>query len=134
MTSGAALLTQITDLRAALHDIDNIDDVADPAELIDLITGLEDLKSTACAAQARASELERRVKQLTYQLAPAAFVKRRTHAETDRHVTLRPAPDAMTYLTALLPVEHGVAAWKALTDHAATRHAAGDQRSKGQLM
>jgi hypothetical protein len=65
-------------------------------------------------------ELERRVQQLAYELAPAAFVKRREQAVGDRHVSLRPAPDAMTYLTALLPLEQGVAVYKALKDAAAS--------------
>ena len=40
---------------------------------------------------------------------------RRRRAEADRHVSLRPAPDCMTWLTALLPVKQGVAAYAALT-------------------
>ena len=35
--------------------------------------------------------------------------------ESERRVTLRPAPDTMTYLTALLPVKDGVAGFAALT-------------------
>ena len=43
-------------------------------------------------------------------LDAAALVARRRRAESERRVTLRPAPDTMTYLTALLPVKDGVAA------------------------
>jgi hypothetical protein len=46
----------------------------------------------------------------TCRLDPASVVARRRRAEAERHVTLRPAPDAMTWLTALLPVKDGVAA------------------------
>lgn len=67
-------------------------------------------------------------------LDPAAVVKRRRRAEADRHVSLRPAPDTMTYLTALLPVKDGVAAYAALTRAAETARAAGEERGKGQLM
>jgi hypothetical protein len=48
-------------------------------------------------------------------------------------VSLRPAPDCMTYLTALLPAHQGVAMYTALTRHADTLHAAGDPRSLGQI-
>ncbi|MCU1568630.1 MAG: hypothetical protein JWQ56_3567 [Pseudarthrobacter sp.] len=41
-------------------------------------------------------------------------------------MSLRPAPDCMTYLTALLPAHQGVAVYTALTRHADTLHAAGD--------
>jgi hypothetical protein len=40
----------------------------------------------------------------------------------------------MTYLTALLPVAQGVAAYTALTKDADTARAAGDERSRGQVM
>jgi len=228
MATTPALHTQVTDLRTRLATMSPTDLPEDPAELIDLITGLEDLKSAAAAIQARAAvaydtarghhkatasevalarrvsphrgrallgmgkilatempstlarlsdgtideykalilvretalltredratidatlcgspttldgvgtrELERRAKALAYELEPATFLKRRAQAEADRRVTLRPAPDTMTYLTALLPVEQGVAAYKALTEHAKTQLAGGDPRGKGQLM
>jgi hypothetical protein len=69
-----------------------------------------------------------------YQLDPEAFVTRRRNAEADRHVTLRPAPDTMTWLTALLPVAEGVAAHAALMKAAGAARAAGDPRSRGQVM
>jgi hypothetical protein len=65
---------------------------------------------------------------------PASVVARRRRAEADRHVTLRPAPDTMTWLTALLPVKDGVAAFAALTSAADTARASGDPRGKGQVM
>jgi hypothetical protein len=81
------------------------------------------LKQVAGACQAAAAQLD-----------PAAVVKRRRRAEADRHVSLRPAPDSMTWLTALLPVTDGVGVLAALTQAAAAGRAAGDPRSKGQLM
>jgi hypothetical protein len=68
-----------------------------------------------------------------YRLDPESYVSRRRAAEADRNVTLRPAPDAMTWLTALLPVKDGVAVKAALSRQAASAQAAGDPRSKGQL-
>lgn len=49
-----------------------------------------------------------------YRLDPAAAVARRSRAESERRVSLRPAPDCMTLLTALLPVKDGVACFAAL--------------------
>ncbi len=40
----------------------------------------------------------------------------------------------MTYVTALLPVAQGVAVHAALTREAATKRAAGDPRTQGQVM
>lgn len=67
-------------------------------------------------------------------LDPEAFVMRRRRAEADRHVTLRPAPDTMARLSALLPVADGVRLFTALTRQADSARAAGDSRSKGQVM
>jgi hypothetical protein len=63
-----------------------------------------------------------------------SVVTRRRRAEADRHVSLRPAPDTMTWLTALLPVKDGVAVLAALTQAADTHRASGDRRGKGQVM
>ena len=79
-------------------------------------------------------ELVAECQQAAYRLDAASFVTRRRQAEADRHVSLRPAPDCMTWLTALLPVKEGVAAYAALTRTAASARADGDPRSKGQVM
>ena len=49
-------------------------------------------------------------------------------------MSIRPAPDTMTYLSALLSVAHGVAVYAALNQHANTAKATGDARSHAQLM
>ena len=61
-------------------------------------------------------------------------VRRIRMAENERCVTVRPAPDAMVYLSALMPVKDGIAAYAALDKHATTARAAGDARSRGQIM
>ncbi len=61
-------------------------------------------------------------------------MKRARNARADRRVSLRPAPDTMTWFTALLPVEQGVACLAALTRHTDALKAAGDARSRGQIM
>lgn len=78
--------------------------------------------------------LEAEARKLAARLDPQSVVDRKSRAERDRTVTLRPAPDTMTYLTGLLPVAQGVAVWKALGDAADSLRAAGDDRSRGQIM
>jgi hypothetical protein len=68
-----------------------------------------------------------------YRRDPESYVARRRQAEADRHVSLRPAPDAMTWLSALLPVKDGVALKVALTRVADSARSAGDPRSRSQL-
>ncbi|MCW2796534.1 MAG: hypothetical protein JWM79_2031 [Nocardioides sp.] len=79
-------------------------------------------------------ELVAEARKLAYELDPAAFVERRRHADADRRVTLRPAPDVMSQLSALLPVKDGVAVYAALTREADRLRASGDRRSRGQIM
>lgn len=74
------------------------------------------------------------VRTATYRRDPQSVVKRASRAVDDRAVSLRPAPDTMTYLTALLPVAQGVAAFAALTRRATTLKSSGDERSKGAIM
>ncbi|GAA4811622.1 DUF222 domain-containing protein [Nocardioides caeni] len=79
-------------------------------------------------------ELLGRVRRRVATLDPAAVAKRARRAERERRVALRPAPDTMTYLTGLLPMAKGVAAFAALTKAAEAAIADGDPRTKGQLM
>jgi Domain of unknown function (DUF222) len=88
---------------------------ADPA-------GLVGLGDTRLAADAKA---------IAYRLDPYAVVERAAAAETDRCVTIRPAPESMTYVTGLLPMAQGVAVYAALKRAADT---CGDGRSRGQVM
>ncbi|AUZ36780.1 HNH endonuclease [Arthrobacter sp. PGP41] len=79
------------------------------------------------------------VRAAAYRRDPHTVAKRASRAVTERCVSLRPAPDTMTYLTALLPVTQGIAAYAALTRHADTvksagAKSAGDNRSRGAIM
>lgn len=74
------------------------------------------------------------LRKLVCRLDPASVAERRRRAESERRVTLRPAPDTMAYLTILLPVARAVSAYAALTAAADSGTAAGDARSRGQLM
>jgi hypothetical protein len=90
----------------------------DPAALVGMGT-------RALSARARAVSLR---------LDAAAMAARARRAASDRCVSLRPAPDTMTYLTALLPVAQGVAVYADLTRAAEAARAAGDPRGRGQAM
>jgi len=67
---------------------------------------------------------------------PAEAVRHLRHAESERCVTIRPAPDTMVYLTALLPLVQGVAVFAALDRDAKSRIATGraGERTRGQVM
>nr|WP_226921461.1 HNH endonuclease signature motif containing protein [Georgenia subflava] len=75
-----------------------------------------------------------RAKQVAYRLDAAAVVARAARASNERCVSLRPAPETMTYLTGLLPVTQGVGVYAALTRVADALRAQGDARSRGQIM
>ena len=70
-----------------------------------------------------------------HRLDPQGAADRARKAVTDRRVTIRPAPDCMTYLTALLPVKEGVGVYGVLHRAAMTAHTnPDDHRSTGQVM
>lgn len=79
-------------------------------------------------------ELRAAVRKASYALDPASFIKRHHKAIGDRYVSLRPAADGMTLLTALIPLKQGIRILHTLTQVAASAHAAGDGRGKGQIM
>ena len=79
-------------------------------------------------------KLAARARRAGYELDPVSAVRRAAKAESDRYVSLRPAPDCMTWLTALLPVAQGVACYAALKAAATSGVAIGDGRGVGQLM
>jgi len=71
---------------------------------------------------------------------PAAVVRRQRRAESERRVSVRPAPDGMAYLSGLLSLTQAVACYAALDRDATAIVAAGDPthpgrpRSKQQVM
>jgi Domain of unknown function (DUF222) len=92
------------------------------AELCADVSGLDGMGDKRIAAAA---------KDIAYRLNAEAVVDRAAKAEADRTVTIRPAPDCMTYVTALLPVAQGVGVYAALKRAADTTF---DDRSRGQVM
>jgi hypothetical protein len=77
---------------------------------------------------------EAEVKRVAYETDKAGYTNRGRKARKDRRVTLRPAPDTMAVLSALLPVEQGVACLAALRQHTDGAVAAGDDRNRDQVM
>ncbi|WP_429390721.1 HNH endonuclease [Paenarthrobacter sp. TE4293] len=73
-------------------------------------------------------------KAAAYRRDPRSVAQRASHAASERMVSLRPAPDTMTYLTALLPVARGVAVYAALSRGAESARSSGDARTRGQVM
>ena len=92
------------------------------AELCSDTGRLDGVGDAALAALAKA---------IAYRLDPHAVVDRAARAHKDRTVTIRPAPDTMTYVTALLPVAQGVSIYAALKREA---DVCCDGRSRGQVM
>lgn len=78
--------------------------------------------------------VEREARRIAYRLDPESVVRRARRACEERRVSLRPAPDTMSYLTGLLPVAQGVAVHAALSAHARATKAGGDPRTTGQIM
>jgi hypothetical protein len=83
------------------------------------LEGMGDARITAAA------------KEIAARLDAQAVVDRAAKAEADRTVTIRPAPECMTYVSALLPVAQGVGVYAALKRAADTTF---DDRSRGQVM
>ena len=83
------------------------------------------------AGDRRVTDLARKI---AYRLDPGAALRRSQKAETDRRVTIRPAPDTMSHVTGLLPVAQGVAVYAALRQRAKTLRARGDARTISQIM
>ncbi|MBB3091243.1 hypothetical protein FHS12_004208 [Nocardioides albus] len=79
-------------------------------------------------------QLENAAKKLAITLDQESVVNRTASAEKDRRVSVRPAPDTLTWLGALLPVKDGVAVYAALDQAAKAAQAAGDERTRGQVM
>jgi hypothetical protein len=69
-----------------------------------------------------------------YRLDSHSVVRRARKAEGERFVSCRPAPDTMTWVTALLPVAQGAAVHAALRRAADTLRAQGETRTRGQIM
>jgi hypothetical protein len=81
-------------------------------------------------------EAEATITRHAYEADRAGYVARSRTARKDRRVSLRPAPATMAVLSALLPVEQGVACLAALRTHADALIGTGDAggRTRDQVM
>jgi hypothetical protein len=78
--------------------------------------------ATACARKA------------AYEADRQGYLQRGRTERKHRRVGIRSAPDTMALLTGYLPVEQGIACYSALRQHADTAVAAGDGRTRDQIM
>lgn len=88
-------------------------------------TGIVTMGPRSAAASAR---------RCAYQADPEGFTERGRTERKHRRVGLRPAPDTMSVLSGYLPVEQGVACFKSLRERTDAVKAAGDLRSRDQIM
>ncbi len=75
--------------------------------------------------------VEAETKRLAYRLDPHGYLARISTAESERRVSLRPAPDTMSVLRGFLPVTHGVSVLASLQRHADSLRSQGDERTRG---
>jgi hypothetical protein len=90
--------------------------------------------SRAALVRLGTKRLVARIRELASKLDVRACVKRNAKAVSQRCVSVRPAPDLMVYLTALVPMQQGVQAYAQLKAHADAAKATGDERGVGQIM
>ncbi len=129
-TSAALAAGVLTEHRASVLVTETNHLTAEDRAVVDsrIAGDLDDLDGLGTRA------LVSKARQIAYELDPEAAVDRTRRAEGERCVTLRPAPDTMAYLTALLPVAQGVSAYAALVRAADQQRVTGDPRSRGQVM
>ncbi|NNG34690.1 HNH endonuclease [Nakamurella aerolata] len=108
--------------------------VTQTSHLEDGLAALADVGFSEALPGWNLRQTERGVRQAVYELDPQGATDRRGRAEADRRVTIRPMPDTMTMVSALLPVADGVATHARLAAAAEQARAAGDTRTKDQLM
>jgi hypothetical protein len=95
------------------------------AELCSEVSTLEGMGNGRISAEAKA---------IAHRLDDRAASERAAKAAKDRRVTIRPAPNALSYLTVLLPAAQGAAVFEELNRAAGAAVAAGDNRSRGAVM
>ena len=71
---------------------------------------------------------------IAYQADRDGYLRRGRTERKHRRVGIRPAPETMAVLTGYLPVEQGIACYAALGKHADSTVAAGDGRTRDQIM
>jgi hypothetical protein len=78
-------------------------------------------------------DLRHRLRLITTGLEPELAAERARKAAGQRHVSVRPRPDSMSNLTALLPGAVAMAINTILTNYAKTKRAGGDERLEAQV-
>ncbi|MGG7508446.1 DUF222 domain-containing protein [Plantibacter sp. YIM 135249] len=101
----------------------------DPADRAEFETRILPLAQTCTAAQ-----LKQLARQLREKLHPETIGTRHHRARQDRHVTLSPAPDGMSWLSILTTATIATAAYNRLSDLTAATQRRGDPRTRARLM
>jgi hypothetical protein len=78
-------------------------------------------------------DLRHRLRLITTGLEPELAAERARKAAGQRHVSVRPRPDSMSNLTALLPGAVAMAVNTILTNYAKSKRAGGDERLEAQV-
>lgn len=140
---------QVQKAKALVRHLPHTLELLQAGEISELVASLVVHETNVLAAEDRLAADERiapRLRSLGVRQAVAlarrtvieldqqAVVDRAAIACKDRRVSCRPAPDTMAVLSALLPCEDGVRAYAALRAHANSLKAAGDERSRDQIM
>lgn len=121
---------RITEYKASLVAAETACLAREDRLIVDATVAGDPARIEAMGDRALAGEARR----LAAELDTESVYERRRRAEAERRVTIRPAPDTMTWVTALLPVKQGVAVYAALKAAADAATAAGDPRTRGQVM
>jgi hypothetical protein len=110
------------------------DVVLDMPVVLDLLTRGEINAGTARRIAEQVSHLDKATRRLVDAQLADQNLGGQSPRQAERRVTVRPAPDTMSLLSGLLPVEQGVACLAALEAEVTARKADGDERTKGQIM
>jgi hypothetical protein len=147
--SPASAARQVSQARALIQDMPKTFELLQHGEVSEHVATIVTTETSHLAAEDRrlldkrlADQLpqlsprraEAAARRLAIEIDQAGAVRRASNAREDRRVSIRPAPDTMAIVSALLPCEQGVAAYAALRRQADTLIATGDGRSRGQIM
>jgi hypothetical protein len=147
--SPASAARQVSQARALIQDMPETFELLQHGEVSEHVTTIVTTETSHLAAEDRrladkrlADQLpqlsprraEAAARRLAIEIDQAGAVRRASNAREDRRVSIRPAPDTMAIVSALLPCEQGVAAYAALRRQADTLIATGDGRSRDQIM
>lgn len=102
-------------------------------DLSDEDAGTVDSRLAPLLGTCSEAQLEKKATALVYEIDKRGFLERAQKSTEDRYVSIRPAPDGMVRVSALIPLAEGVAAWASLDKAASAQKASGATFTKTQL-